>query len=270
MAYKVGDPLLNRNGFFIVASKIFTWSAVSVLAPTMKVLYHYRVKGRRNLELAGIMPGPANNWHTRPCILISNHVIPLDPVIQALTLFPRTTYFTLLEETVLTPGLGTLVQLLGGVPLPRSSRYLPKIDQAVTQALRGPGLIHFYPEGECFLLNQEIKDFKAGAFYYAIREQVPVVPLVSVLTRRHRSRPSFPVPPHRYSDVLTVNIHSIVMPPILPPTSSGSKVTDLHQSMEFAQSVHDAMQAVIDVEGGDKTLYQGPMPRIKGVNDKPR
>jgi hypothetical protein len=30
------------------------------------------------------------------------------------------------------------------------------------------------------------------------------------------------------------------------------------------------MQAAIDAEGGDKTLYQGPMPRIKGVNDKPR
>jgi hypothetical protein len=30
------------------------------------------------------------------------------------------------------------------------------------------------------------------------------------------------------------------------------------------------MQAIIDRERGDKGLYRGPMPRIKGVNDGKR
>ncbi|MCE5255456.1 MAG: 1-acyl-sn-glycerol-3-phosphate acyltransferase [Spirochaetaceae bacterium] len=272
MAYKIGSPLINRNKLFLAASKILIWFAAPFLAFVMKLLYHYKVKGRPNLKLAGIMPSAASHWKTKPCILVSNHVLPLDPVLQGLALFPRTTYFTLLEDTVLTPGLGTLVQLLGGVPIPRSPKYLPKMDEAVTQVVQGPGLIHFYPEGECFLLNQEIKDFRAGAFYYAIRNQVPIVPIATVLNRRSNAPPipALPTPPPRRSDIVTVRIRIVIMPPIQPPAASGSKITDLHHALEFAQAVHDSMQAVIDAEGGDRSLYQGPMPRIKGVNDKSR
>jgi len=287
MAYKVGSPLINTNPIFLAASKILYLVAAIILTPVIETLYHFKVKGRRNLELAGIMPGPANHWRRKPCILISNHVIPLDPVLQGIAIFPRSTYFTLLEESVLTPGLGTLIQLLGGVPVPRSYRYLPKMDEAVRWALQHRGLIHFYPEGECFILNQEIKEFKAGAFYYAIENQVPIVPLVTVIKRprtparthitlqghttEHSSMaPGGALPQHKKSDIITAHLECVILPAIPPPPRSPSKVTNLHQSLQFAQTVRDTMQATIDAEGGDKTLYRGPMPRIKGVNDRPR
>ncbi|HOV94876.1 MAG TPA: lysophospholipid acyltransferase family protein [Spirochaetales bacterium] len=269
MAYKVGSPLINTNPIFLAASKILYLMAAIILTPVIEILYHFKVKGRRNLELAGIMPGPANHWRRKPCILISNHVIPLDPVLQGIAIFPRSTYFTLLEESVLTPGLGTLIQLLGGVPVPRSYRYLPKMDEAVRWALQHRGLIHFYPEGECFILNQEIKEFKAGAFYYAIENQVPIVPLVTVI-KRPRTTPQGMLPQHKKSDIITAHLECVILPAIPPPSRSPSKVTNLHQSLQFAHTVRDTMQAAIDAEGGDKTLYRGPMPRIKGVNDKPR
>lgn len=194
----------------------------------------------------------------RPAILVSNHCMPLDPLFHGIAVFPQRNYFTLLEETVESPVLGTLVRLLGGIPLPRDSRRLAEIEAAVVHALKTRGFIHFYPEGECFLGNQNIFPFKAGAFYFAIRLQVPVVPLVTILKRvQKRGR-------NQLTDI-QVSVHQLA--PLYPPKASRTARANLTAARHFAQQVHDVMQAEIDRCGGDRSLYRGPMPRIRGVND---
>lgn len=239
-AYKRGDPLLNRKPLFLVVSRLISVIVIILGWPILKFLYGFRIKGRISK-------------HSLPAILISNHCLPLDPLLQGLALFPRFTYFTLLEETVLTPILGTLVRLLGGIPLPPDPSRLPDIEQAVKTALDTRQLIHFYPEGECFLLNQDVKIFKAGAFYYAIVFQVPLIPLVTVIKKKRRFRAS-----------------TIILPPIQPPPRSATERENIRAAIHFARRVQAQVQTCIDTEGGNHSLYRGPMPRIKGVNDRTR
>ena len=240
MAYKRGDPLLNRKPFFLALSRLLSVIVFLIGWPLIKFLYGFRVKGRISKQ-------------NLPAMLISNHTLPLDPLLQGAALFPRFTYFTLLEETLFTPILGTLVQLLGGIPLPPDPKRLPDIESAVKTALEKRQMIHFYPEGECFLLNQEVKTFKAGAFYYAILFQAPVIPLVTVLKKKRRLRASV-----------------IILEPIQPPPRSASQRENIHAAIHFARTVQQQVQDCIDREGGDRSLYRGPMPRIKGVNDRNR
>jgi len=256
MAYKRGDPLIKRTPLFLALSKAITWLVELVGWPIMKALYGYRARGRE--ALAGAAKGPV--------IFVSNHALPLDPLLHALSLLPRFTYFTLLEDTVLTPVLGTFVRLLGGIPIPPDPDRLDDIEAAVKAALAGRGRVHFYPEGECFLLNQDIKPFKAGAFYYAIRQGAVVVPIVTVLRRggamgalKGDARPR-----------RRVRAEILILPALKPPAPTGRASADLHAAILLARQTRAAMQAAIDSAGGDKSLYLGPMPRIKGVNDRQR
>ena len=121
-------------------------------------------------------------------------------------------------------------------------------------ALEGRGCVYFYSEGECFLFNQEIKPFKAGAFYCAITSRAAILPIVTVLKKPGRR--------------IRAEVH--ILPAVEPPEATGHRPTDLHNAILLSTSIRADMQRVIDSCGGDKSLYRGPMPRIKGVNDKER
>lgn len=248
MAYRRGDELINTTRPFRALSCTVTWFIGLVGWLLVKILYSYQSYGRKNLYR---VPGG-------PIIYVSNHAIPLDPLLHGLSLMPKLLYYTLLEETVLTPVLGTLVRLLGGIPIPTDQNRMPDMEKAMTQALKARGKLHFYPEGECFLLNQEIRNFKPGAFYAAIRQGIPVQPLVTVIKRR----------PFLGHSRIRTEIH--VLEAVRPPPSKGRLIADIHQSLSFAEQIRSRMQECIDSVGGDKSLYRGPMPRIKGVNDRNR
>ena len=248
MAYRRGGELINTRLPFRAISCGITWFIELVGWYLVRILYGYRSFGRKNLHHA-----PKG-----PIIYVSNHAIPLDPLLHGLSLLPKLLYYTLLEETVLTPVLGTLVRLLGGIPIPTDQGRMLDMERAMTQALQARGKLHFYPEGECFLLNQEIRNFKPGAFFAAVRQGVPVQPLVTVITRRSflgRRR-------------IKAEVH--VLKAVQPPASTGRLIADLHLARRVAERIRGRMQVCIDTAGGDKSLYRGPMPRIKGVNDRNR
>jgi 1-acyl-sn-glycerol-3-phosphate acyltransferase len=248
MAYRRGGELINTRILFRAFSCGITWFVELIGWPMMRILYGYRSVGREKLYRA-----PAG-----PIIYVSNHAIPLDPLLHGLSILPKLLYYTLLEETVLTPVLGSLVRLLGGIPIPSDHLRMLDMEKAMVKALRARGKLHFYPEGECFLLNQEIRNFKAGAFYAAIRHGIPVQPLVTVIKRR------------RFLGRLRIKAEVHILEALPPPPSTGRLIADLHEALRFAEQVRALMQRRIDSAGGDKSLYRGPMPRIKGVNDKDR
>jgi 1-acyl-sn-glycerol-3-phosphate acyltransferase len=250
MRYRKGAPLISESPWSRLVGDILVAFVALIGWPLSRLLYSIKIENTNSRSgLTHRLPSRA--------ILLSNHCMPLDPVFHGLAVFPRRTYFTLLEETCEAPVLGSLVRLLGGIPLPRSSGRLKDIEDAVAYGLSTRGLVHFYPEGECFIGNQRIFPFKAGACYFAIRFGVPIVPIVSILKRRHGKK-------SRRTQV-TVHVLAPVAPP--PPPPEKNPHAFLIRSIQFSRQIHDLMQAEIEREGGDHSLYRGPMPRIKGVND---
>jgi 1-acyl-sn-glycerol-3-phosphate acyltransferase len=248
MAYVKGSRVVGYTPGFLPFTLVFQAVLAAVRAWDWCV-YRLRIRGRENLrDLAG-------------AVLVSNHTLLFDPGIIAHAIRPHRTYFTMLEETALIPFLGTFVRLLGGVPIPERVGALRTLDTAARSALALLGLIHFFPEGECYVGNQDIMPFHWGAFLLAARLGVPVVPVTTILHERlWKGKPTVTLLRHAFRLPPRV---SIVIGAPLPPPAAGRGAGSLKETAAaWAEAVRACMQAVIDKEGGSRRLFRGMMPRL--------
>jgi len=177
-------------------------------------------------------------------------------------MMPRRTWQTLLEVTVETPILGTFTRLLGGVPLPPGHLGLQRILDASKTLFRYRRFLHFYPEGECYLYSQEIREFKAGAFLVAAELNIPVIPLVSVFSEGLFKAGSF------WGRCLPRE-KLVVMDPVYPSDyvrRNAQGELDMDSVREFAEAVRRLMQDEIKARRGSSAFYRGRLERIKGIN----
>jgi 1-acyl-sn-glycerol-3-phosphate acyltransferase len=202
-------------------------------------------------------------YHLRRAITVSNHTTFLDPVKIACLSLPGLVYQTLLEATVEFPVLGTFIRLLGGVPIPRGRTSYRKILEIGERAFKYRRYMHFYPEGECFLYNQRIKEFQLGAFRLAADLNIPVLPLVTVFS-------DGPFKPWSFWGRSLPLETLVILEPVYPEhyvrkDEKGELSTE--SIREFAEAVRNTMQAEIDRRKGSSAFSRGHMKRIKGLND---
>jgi 1-acyl-sn-glycerol-3-phosphate acyltransferase len=202
-------------------------------------------------------------YNIRRAVTVSNHTTFLDPVKVAFLVLPRLIFQTLLESTVEFPVLGTFTRLLGGVPVPRGKTSYRKILEICDRAFKYRRYLHFYPEGECFLYNQKIKEFKPGAFRIAAELDIPVVPLVTVFSRG-------PFRPWSFWGRSMPFETLVILEPEYPSryvSRDENGELSIDSIREFAEAVRQKMQAEIDRRHGCAAFYRGQMQRIKGLND---
>jgi 1-acyl-sn-glycerol-3-phosphate acyltransferase len=199
----------------------------------------------------------------RRAITVSNHTTFLEPVKIGVLAMPGLMFQTMLEPTAEFPFLGTFIRTLGGVPIPRGKTGYRKFLEICGRALKHLRFLHFYPEGECFLYNQKIQEFKPGAFRIAAELDIPVVPLVTVFSKGLFRPWSF------WGRSLPVET-LVILDPVYP---SGYVRRDENGEIsgesvkKFAEAVREKMQKEIDRRGGTSAFYRGRMERIKGLND---
>ena len=264
MAYRKGNPIIGFTPSFIPFQAVFQLIMVLVRLVDW-FFYRIRITGRENLK--GL----------KQAILVSNHTLIMDPAVIAHAIRPRRTYFTMLEETALIPYLGTFVRLLGALPIPEGGGALLSLQSAAARALSLLGLLHFFPEGECYRWSQELQPFRPGAFLLACRLGLPVVPITTVLHERTwRGRASvrflgktIPVPP-----VVTVVIGPPVQPPVTAPAGSETEAHRLRgAALAMSAEVQGRMQSVINERNGARGIYRGRMPRLvhkqEGAGNEP-
>jgi 1-acyl-sn-glycerol-3-phosphate acyltransferase len=123
--------------------------------------------------------------------------------------------------------------------------------------------MHFYPEGECFLYNQKIREFQSGAFRLAADLDIPVLPLVTVFSEG-------PFKPWSFWGRSIPRETLVVMEPVYPALyvkrDDNGEIT-AESIKEFAEAVRRKMQAEIDKRHGSSAFFRGQMERIKGLND---
>ena len=69
------------------------------------------------------------------------------------------------------------VKWVGGIPIPEKLSALKCFSRAVDELLKNKKWVHFYPEGSLWHYYSEIRPFKKGAFTFAVKSNVPVIPL---------------------------------------------------------------------------------------------
>jgi 1-acyl-sn-glycerol-3-phosphate acyltransferase len=175
---------------------------------------------------------------------------------------PRRTWQTLLEGTVEAPFLGTFTRLLGGVPIPRGKTGYRKLLESCETLFKYRRFIHFYPEGECYLYNQRIREFKSGAFRIAAELDIPVIPLVTVLSQG-------PFKPYSFLGRSVPRETMVVLDAVYPAeyVKRGENGEINPDSVKvFAQAVREKMQAEIDARQGSSAFFRGRLERLRGVN----
>jgi 1-acyl-sn-glycerol-3-phosphate acyltransferase len=244
--YRKGAPIIGWTPRFIPSMAMFHLALAAVRICDW-VMYRVRIQGREHLR------------RLEAAVIVSNHTLLFDPGIIAHAIRPRRTYFTMLEETALIPYLGTFVRLLGAIPIPDGAGSLRILDDAARTAFRTTGLIHFFPEGELSLQNQQLQAFHPGAFLLACRRGVPVVPVTTVLHQRLWRGKGFVRVAGR-TVRLPPRVTIIIGRPRFPDEMD--RRSPVRAARVMADEVRQVMQGVIDRHGGCKSLARGLMPRL--------
>jgi 1-acyl-sn-glycerol-3-phosphate acyltransferase len=136
------------------------------------------------------------------------------------------------------PVLGAAMRALGMIPIDRNNPALAKrtLDEAATKLGRTVSAVIF-PEGTRAPPGQMLP-FKAGAFVFAIEQQVPVVPVALHNTAQV-------MPPHGY---LTIPGGHVVVEILDPISTAGLTYEDRHRLKEQVREA--LLQALRPEDGG--------------------
>ncbi len=160
---------------YIKDSKVFSFFsnllyygiAFPVLAVLNKIVYDLKIEGRENIK----------NLKTG-AISVSNHVLILDCTMVGLAFGLKKVYFTTRAGSFKIPFVRKLIKLLRAVPIPskltNKEHFITQLDDAINKGK----IIHFYPEKALWPYCEKIRNFKNGAFNFALRNNVPIIPIV--------------------------------------------------------------------------------------------
>lgn len=140
---------------------------VSLFPPVFRLLYGFRVSGMEHAEtLSG------------GCVVVCNHVHPLDCVMLACAFARRRMWFLSQPSNLKLPVAGPLVRLLGAIPVPDGPKAYRELYRRLSHLFAQGHWFLVYPEGWRAHGCGELHPFHTGAFSFAVHGGVPVLPCV--------------------------------------------------------------------------------------------
>lgn len=157
------------NIFFKIISWIIYYIiAVPILSIILKIVYDFKIEGKENLEN---LQGGA--------ITVSNHALVLDCAMVGLAVCgKKKIFYTTQSESFQIPFVRKLIKLLRAIPIPKGVKNKERMVKEISNLLKDNKFVHFYPEAILYPYCNKIRHFKNGAFDLAIKNDVPVVPIV--------------------------------------------------------------------------------------------
>ena len=205
---------INRNIFFRGLSA-FLRGLMFVLGPiATKVAFGCKISGRENLKALKDIG----------CFSISNHVGYLDNLMLRQALRGKRLYLTVAPHNSKSGFSGLILRAGGCLPLPETGSLSAtrNLNAAFKELLEDKHDIHFYAEQAMWLSYHKPRPFKIGPFHYAVKYDVPIVPMFFCYSEPTGIRKLFKA---AYKMTL------FVMPPLFPDKSLPLKEreNDLHR-----------------------------------------
>ncbi len=158
---------LYKKGFWFKTGNILFLLLDSFLALLFKIfVYGMHVTGRKNIK------------EIHSCVLLCNHVFPLDIIIILTALFPKFLYVTVLQSNLGLGFISVLLRLLGGVPIPKDPFWFMRFSNETTDIINKGGSIVFYPEASLIPYCDHIRPLLPGAFSFAYDSTKKIIPTV--------------------------------------------------------------------------------------------
>ena len=166
---------INRNVFFRAFSA-FIRGLLFVAGPLVtKTAFGCKVKGRENFDAV----------KDTGCFSVSNHVNYLDNLMlrQAIGLRKRF-YITVAPHNSKSGFSGLILRSGGCLPLPSegSVSAMRNMNGAFKELLGKKRMIHFYAEQAMWLNYPKPRPFKNGPFHFAVKYDVPILPMYVCFT----------------------------------------------------------------------------------------
>lgn len=140
-----------------------------------KVYLGLKVRGRKNLKAA--------RKQKRGIVSISNHIHTMDCSMMSTVLMPYNVVFTTIEQNFEIPVAKWFVVGAGAVPIQMTISGIRHFTEFTTDKLQHNRVVHFYPEGNLTKYEEDMADFKRGAFYSAVSANAPVLPVIFVMRK---------------------------------------------------------------------------------------
>ena len=163
---KKGD-LLHHSIIYKILSSLLYLIAYPILFLITKIWMGLKIEGRENLNKVG-----------DEYITVANHINMIDCAMITLSIFPRIPYFLTLQSNLEIPFIKYLVMLFRGIPIPRNVAGKEKMVNTIDGLLKNGEVVGIYPEGHLIPYYDGIREFKNGAFNFAVKNQVQILPIV--------------------------------------------------------------------------------------------
>lgn len=179
---------LNENYQYIKKNKIFLFFsnflyyiiAFPILTILLKIIYDLKIEGKENIK--NIKAG---------AISVSNHVLILDCAMVGIAFGMKPIYYTTQEGSFKIPLVRKLIKLLRAIPIPKNIKNKEHFIKEIDNALKENKIIHFYPEKALWPYYEKLREFKNGAFNLAIRNEIPIIPVVITFREPNKFRKIF-------------------------------------------------------------------------------
>ena len=165
---------IEKKGIVSTAYKWIINGFLRIFGPIVDYLgFNIRIEGRKNLK--GVKRG----------ITISNHVHYLDSLwnLQALS-FRNNVYITGAPHNLKKGFFGATLKAGGFIPIASTFSQNKEFDKYIKSILDKGGFVHFYPETALWLRYEQSRPLKKGAFYYASKNNVPIIPIIILFRKR--------------------------------------------------------------------------------------
>lgn len=153
--------------FLLFSNLLYYVVAFPILKILTKIIYNLKIEGKENIK--SLKDG---------AVTISNHVLFLDCAMVGLACGLKKVYYTTREESFKIPFVRKLIKLLKAIPIPNSIENKKHFVKEINKLLINGDIVHFYPEVALWPYCEKIRNFKTGAFKFAINNKVPIVPMV--------------------------------------------------------------------------------------------
>ena len=153
--------------FSLFSNLLYYGIAYPVLTVLTKVIYDLKIEGEENVK--SLKTG---------AISVSNHVMFLDCAMTGLSFRQRKIFFTTQEDSFKIPVVRKLIRLLKAIPIPENIENKKYFLKEINNILKQGDIVHIYPEASLWPYCTNIRNFKNGAFDLAVKNEVPIIPIV--------------------------------------------------------------------------------------------
>lgn len=170
LVFDASYPYVDKSGWFRFRQGVVRFLLNLIVFPMAKIRLGLKVEGRENLK-------KYKDVLDNGVVTVSNHVHMWDYISVMKALRPHRTNLLVWAPNVNGEN-GTIVRLVGGIPIPENDVAAQKAHlKALKGLLNDHGWIHVYAEGSMWEYYAPIRPFKRGAAFIAVSNDKPVLPM---------------------------------------------------------------------------------------------